>query len=86
MPEIDSNGVDRSQIRRQLSLTPFERLKDVESFLASTMRIRVDFVTPQYHQILFRIAERTVEFVGVGMVSAIVQERLQRNSTPSRIH
>ena len=40
MPEIDSNGVDRSQIRSHLALTPFERLKTVESFLASTVRIR----------------------------------------------
>ena len=38
--EIDGRGVDRSQIRRQLELPPFERLKAVESFLASTLRIR----------------------------------------------
>ena len=40
MPEIDANGVDRSQIRKQLELTPFQRLQALESFLASTMRIR----------------------------------------------
>ena len=40
MPEIDSNGVDRSQIREQLKLTPFQRLQALESFLASTMKIR----------------------------------------------
>jgi hypothetical protein len=40
MPEMDANGVDRSQIRNQLKLTPFERLKAVESFLASTVSIR----------------------------------------------
>lgn len=40
MPEIDSNGVDRSQIRRHLELTPFERLRSIESFLSSTMKIR----------------------------------------------
>lgn len=40
MPEMDSNGVDRSQIRRSLALSPFERLKAVEAFLASTARIR----------------------------------------------
>jgi len=34
MPEIDSNGVDRSQIRRQLELTPSERLQALETFLA----------------------------------------------------
>lgn len=39
-PEMDSNGVDRSQIRSSLALTPFERLKAVEAFLASTVRIR----------------------------------------------
>ena len=40
MPEIDANGVDRSQIREQLKLNPFQRLQALESFLASTMRIR----------------------------------------------
>jgi hypothetical protein len=40
MPEIDSNGVDRSQIRRQLMLTPSERLKALETFLASILEIR----------------------------------------------
>lgn len=39
MPEIDANGVDRSQIRHQLELTPIERLKAVESFLTSSMLI-----------------------------------------------
>ena len=40
MPEIDANGVDRSQIRNHLKLTPLERLKLIEVFLASTLRIR----------------------------------------------
>jgi hypothetical protein len=38
--DIDSNGVDRAQIRRQLALTPAERLLALESFLASVVRIR----------------------------------------------
>jgi hypothetical protein len=38
--EIDSNGVDREQIRRQLALTPAERLRALESFLASVLRVR----------------------------------------------
>jgi hypothetical protein len=33
----------------------------------------VDYVEPQYHQILLRLADAGVEFVGVGMVSAILQ-------------
>ena len=33
----------------------------------------MDYVEPQYHQILFRLADEGVEFVGVGMVSAILQ-------------
>jgi hypothetical protein len=33
----------------------------------------VDFVEPQYHQILFRLADEGVDFIGVGMVSAILQ-------------
>lgn len=40
MPEIDSNGVDRSQIRRMLALTPGERLRTLESALASIMQVR----------------------------------------------
>jgi hypothetical protein len=33
----------------------------------------VDYVDRQYHQILFRLADEGVDFIGVGMVSAIVQ-------------
>ena len=33
----------------------------------------MDYVEPQYHQILFRLADEGVDFIGVGMVSAIVQ-------------
>jgi hypothetical protein len=39
-PEIDSNGVDRAQIRRQLRLLPAERLRSLETLLASVIRIR----------------------------------------------
>jgi hypothetical protein len=38
--DIDSNGVDREQIRRQLALTPAERLRALESFLASVLKVR----------------------------------------------
>jgi hypothetical protein len=40
MPEIDSNGVDRTQIRRMLALTPIERLRVLESALASMITVR----------------------------------------------
>lgn len=40
IPDVDSNGVDRAQIRRQLKLSPGERLRSLESFLASVIRIR----------------------------------------------
>jgi hypothetical protein len=33
----------------------------------------VDYVDRQYHQILFRLADEGVDFIGVGMVSAILQ-------------
>ena len=33
----------------------------------------MDYVEPQYHQILFRLADERVDFIGVGMVSAILQ-------------
>jgi hypothetical protein len=33
----------------------------------------VEFIEPQYHQILLRLADQGVEFIGVGMVSAILQ-------------
>ena len=39
MPEIDENGVDRSQIRAALRLTPVERLRRVEEFVEGTMRV-----------------------------------------------
>jgi hypothetical protein len=39
LPEIDANGVDRSQIRAALRLTPVERLRRAEEFIEGTMRI-----------------------------------------------
>jgi hypothetical protein len=33
----------------------------------------VDYVEPQYHRILFQLADEGVEFIGVGMVAAILQ-------------
>jgi hypothetical protein len=38
MPEIDENGVDRSQIRAFLRLTSVERLRRAEQFMEETMR------------------------------------------------
>jgi hypothetical protein len=40
MPEMDSNGVDLSQIRNHLKLTPLERLRTLESAVASIIKIR----------------------------------------------
>ncbi len=40
MPEIDGNGVDLAQVRRMLALTPAERLRVLESALASIMKVR----------------------------------------------
>lgn len=40
MPDMDSNGVDLSQIRHHLKLTPFERLQTLESAVASIIKIR----------------------------------------------
>jgi hypothetical protein len=39
-PDIDENGVDRAQIRAMLALTPEERLRRVEEFVESAMKIR----------------------------------------------
>jgi hypothetical protein len=39
MPEIDGNGIDRSQIRRSLALTPLERLRRHDDFMRSMMAI-----------------------------------------------
>jgi hypothetical protein len=39
MPEIDANGIDRSQIRAALRLTPAERLRRAEQFMNDTLRI-----------------------------------------------
>jgi hypothetical protein len=40
MPEIDANGVDRSQVRRMLALTPAERMRVLEAALASMIQVR----------------------------------------------
>lgn len=39
-PDIDENGVDRAQIRAFLKLSPEERLRKVEAFVASALEIR----------------------------------------------
>jgi hypothetical protein len=33
----------------------------------------VDYIEPRFHQILYRLADAGVDFIGVGMVSAILQ-------------
>lgn len=40
LPEMDANGVDLSQIRRMLALSPAERLQQLESAVASMMVVR----------------------------------------------
>ena len=40
LPDIDERGVDLSQIRRQLALTPSQRLRMLETFLVSIIQIR----------------------------------------------
>jgi len=37
--QIDADGVDRAQIREMLALSPEERLRRVEEFLASVFEI-----------------------------------------------
>jgi hypothetical protein len=39
-PDIDHNGVDRAQIRAMLALSPEERLRKAEAFIASAIEIR----------------------------------------------
>ena len=39
-PDIDENGVDRTQIRAMLALTPEERLRKVEEFVEAALEIR----------------------------------------------
>lgn len=39
LPEIDTNGVDRSQIRAALRLSPVERLRRAEQFAQDTLRV-----------------------------------------------
>lgn len=39
-PDIDESGVDRSQIRAMLELTPEQRLKRIEEFVDSLREIR----------------------------------------------
>lgn len=40
MPEVDGNGVGLTQVRRMLALTPAERLRMLESALASMIKVR----------------------------------------------
>lgn len=40
MPDIDDAGVDRSQIRRFLELSPVERVQQLQTMLASIERLR----------------------------------------------
>lgn len=40
LPDIDENGVDRAQIRAMLALSPEERLRKVEEYVAAALEIR----------------------------------------------
>jgi hypothetical protein len=40
MPEIDEQGIDRTQIRRLLDLSPADRLRQLQSVLESLTRLR----------------------------------------------
>jgi hypothetical protein len=40
MPDIDDAGVDRTQIRRFLELSPAERVEQLQTVLASIERLR----------------------------------------------
>ena len=46
----------------------------------------MDYVEPQYHQILFRLADEGVDFIGVGMVSAILQGVPFTTMDPEIVH
>lgn len=46
-PDIDENGVDRAQIRAMLQLSPEERLRKVEAFVASAIEIRERSAEPR---------------------------------------
>lgn len=39
-PDIDSDGVDRAQIRAMLALTPEERLHRAQEFIEAALAIR----------------------------------------------
>jgi hypothetical protein len=39
-PDIDDNGVDRTQIREALALSPVERLRRLDRFMRQVIRIR----------------------------------------------
>jgi hypothetical protein len=39
-PDIDPNGVDRSQIRAMLALEPLDRLRRMQQFLNGLVRLK----------------------------------------------
>ena len=39
-PDIDDQGVDRAQIRQMLSLSPSERLRRIEEYVAAAVDLR----------------------------------------------
>ena len=39
-PDVDSNGVDRAQVRRMLALSPLERLRWLEGVVEDIVELR----------------------------------------------
>ena len=73
MPEVDLNGVDLSQVRRMLALTPAERLRVLESALASMMKVRDAAQRAQVSRNSAAPADAGVEAIVVGMAAAVIQ-------------
>ena len=47
MPEIDDDGIDRTQIRRFLRLSPIERVRQLQTVIASIERLRHGVARPR---------------------------------------
>ena len=72
-PNADHNGVDRSQIREMLRLTPEQRLARVQDFVESVLAIRALNETRPVAETLQVLARNRVEFIVVGMAAGVLQ-------------
>jgi hypothetical protein len=84
-PDIDARGVDRSQIRNQLKLTPSERLRALEVFLASVQASRHGRARRPHHEFLSKAPEFTTLGGEPSFIDLFSDDKATHNESRDRL-